>query len=44
MQERLRDPRSYGALSLLVDEAGFLIDAKAKAVMERLQKVRERSD
>eukprot|EP00983_Pelagomonas_calceolata_P011003 355289-Pelagomonas_calceolata.AAC.2 len=38
LQERLRDPRSYGALSLLVDEAGFLTDAKAKAVMERLPK------
>ncbi|KAF5832552.1 sperm tail C-terminal domain-containing protein [Dunaliella salina] len=37
-EERLRDPRSYGALSLLVDEAGFLTDAKAKAVMEKLPK------
>lgn len=38
LQERLRDPRYYGALSLLVDEAGFLIDTKAHNMMERLPK------
>lgn len=39
LQERLRDGRYYGALSLLVDEAGFLVDAKARNMIERLPKV-----
>jgi hypothetical protein len=30
VQERLRDQRYYGALSLLCDEAGFLVDAKVR--------------
>lgn len=33
---RLRDPRHWGALGLLCDEAGFLVDAKARAMLARL--------
>ncbi len=29
--ERLREPRYTGALSLLCDEAGFLVDTKVRA-------------
>ncbi|GLC76023.1 DNA replication checkpoint protein Drc1 [Pleodorina starrii] len=36
--ERLRDGRNWGALGLLCDEAGFLLDAKAKHMIERLPK------
>ncbi|KAG2497477.1 hypothetical protein HYH03_004630 [Edaphochlamys debaryana] len=38
LTERLRDPRNYGALGMLCDEAGFLIDAKAKHMIDRLAK------
>ncbi|WIA22959.1 hypothetical protein OEZ86_009886 [Tetradesmus obliquus] len=34
--QRLSDPSYYGALCLLVDEAGFLIDAKAAALIAQL--------
>ncbi|KAG2426185.1 hypothetical protein HXX76_013166 [Chlamydomonas incerta] len=36
--ERLRDGRNWGALGLLCDEAGFLIDIKARNMIERLSK------
>lgn len=36
--ERTRDPRYYGALQLLVDEAGFLVDSKARKMIEALPK------
>ncbi|EFJ47566.1 hypothetical protein VOLCADRAFT_81425 [Volvox carteri f. nagariensis] len=36
--ERLREPRNWGALGLLCDEAGFLLDAKARHMIERLPK------
>lgn len=38
LSERLNDVRYYGALSLLVDEGGFLIDLKARNMIERLPK------
>ncbi len=38
MQERLRDQRYYGALSLLCDEAGFLVDARARGMLDSLSK------
>lgn len=38
VQDRLHQPRYYGALSLLCDEAGFLLDSKARALIERLPK------
>jgi hypothetical protein len=34
--QRLSDPSYYGALCLLVDEAGFLIDSKAAALIAQL--------
>ncbi|MEW5307357.1 MAG: hypothetical protein WDW36_009761 [Sanguina aurantia] len=36
LSRRLRDPRHWGALGLLCDEAGFLVDAKARAMLARL--------
>ena len=38
LQDRLRDQRYYGALSLLCDEAGFLVDAKVRGMLEKLPK------
>ncbi len=38
LQERLHDPRYSGALALLVDEAGFLVEAKTRNMLERLSK------
>ena len=38
LQERLRDPRYLGALSLLCDEAGFLVDSKVRSMVDRLSK------
>ena len=38
VQERLRDPRYYGALSLLCDEAGFLVDSRARGMLDKLPK------
>lgn len=38
LQEKLRDPRYSGALSLLVDEAGFLVESKTRNMLERLSK------
>ena len=36
--ERTRDPRYFGALQLLVDEAGFLVDVKATKMLDALPK------
>ena len=36
--ERLKDARNWGALGLLVDEAGFLMDTKARNMVEKLSK------
>jgi hypothetical protein len=36
VSQRLSDPSYYGALCLLVDEAGFLIDSKAAALIAQL--------
>mmetsp|Transcript_35004 Transcript_35004/g.99216 ORF Transcript_35004/g.99216 Transcript_35004/m.99216 type:complete len:688 (-) Transcript_35004:130-2193(-) len=36
--ERTRDPRYFGALQLLVDEAGFLVDVKANKMLDALPK------
>ncbi|GAX84384.1 hypothetical protein CEUSTIGMA_g11806.t1 [Chlamydomonas eustigma] len=38
VQENLKDSRNYGALSLLCDEAGFLIDAKVRSMLDKLSK------
>lgn len=38
LAERLEDPRSWGALDLLCDEAGFLVDGKARALVDKLPK------
>ncbi|KXZ47783.1 hypothetical protein GPECTOR_33g665 [Gonium pectorale] len=38
LSERLHDARNWGALGLLCDEAGFLIDVKARNMIERLPK------
>ena len=38
VQERVRDQRYLGALTLLCDEAGFLVDAKARGMLEKLPK------
>jgi len=38
LQARLDDTRFWGALELLADEAGFLVDGKARAVIDRLPK------
>ncbi len=36
LQSRVRQPRYFGALCLLVDEAGFLLEPKTRAMLERL--------
>ena len=38
LQARLQDARYTGALNLLVDEAGFLVEAKVRNMLERLPK------
>lgn len=38
VQRRIRDPKNYGALSLLCDEGGFLIDVKTRAMLDKLSK------
>ncbi|KAJ9522775.1 hypothetical protein QJQ45_019817 [Haematococcus lacustris] len=38
LQERLRSPAYLGALSLLADEAGFLVDSKVRAMLDKLPK------
>mmetsp|Transcript_5457 Transcript_5457/g.9456 ORF Transcript_5457/g.9456 Transcript_5457/m.9456 type:complete len:705 (-) Transcript_5457:793-2907(-) len=38
LQERLRDVRYSGALALLVDEAGFLVEGKVRSMLDRLAK------
>ena len=37
--QRLAEPHLYGALCLLVDEAGFLLEPKAAALIEKLPAV-----
>jgi hypothetical protein len=34
--ERLKQPAYYGALTLLIDEAGFLMDQKTQALVSKL--------
>mmetsp|Transcript_18056 Transcript_18056/g.45712 ORF Transcript_18056/g.45712 Transcript_18056/m.45712 type:complete len:694 (-) Transcript_18056:255-2336(-) len=38
VQDRIRDGRYYGALGLLTDEAGFLIDSKTRKMLDALPK------
>jgi len=38
LQSRLRNHRYWGALGLLCDEAGFLVDSKARTMLEHLSK------
>lgn len=38
VQERIRDPRNLGALQLLIDEGGFLLEARTRGMIEKLPK------
>ena len=38
LHRRIRDPKNYGALSLLCDEGGFLLDIKTRAMLDKLTK------
>lgn len=38
LAEKVHDPRNTGALQLLVDEGGFLLEAKTRSMIEQLSK------